>query len=146
MPKNLSRRAALAGAAALVPAAATIAAAAAGEDPFFQALAEYRAANAIWDASFYRDGPHPRSGYDDYIGECNEDAHEALLAALTTAAGWAALLEFLAADPYGAVPDGSEDPLCAHARVGYDDEWRDAICGALRAAAEVLRNSAPVRT
>jgi hypothetical protein len=146
MTKKMSRRAALAGIAALAPA--TTAVAIEPPDPFLRALAAYNEAHAVWDASFAPDGPHPDSGYDDYIGECCDGAHEVLLAAVrttpTTDAGWAAKLAFLAEDPYGGQPDGTHYPLCGF--VDDQDKWQDAICGALRAAAAMLRGRASVRT
>jgi hypothetical protein len=46
-----------------------------GKDPFFTAMAEYREALAVWDKSFHIDDADPRTGWDWYIAECNEDAH-----------------------------------------------------------------------
>jgi hypothetical protein len=87
MTEKLSRRAALTRLAALAPAtmAPVVPEALGAEpDPFFDALAKYREARKVWDASFDPDGDHPRSGWDDYIGECCDHAHDALLTALKT--------------------------------------------------------------
>jgi hypothetical protein len=70
--------------------------------------------------------------------------HDALLAAVktepTTVTGWAVKLDFLATDPDGTYPGFRSQALCA--RADEDDEWQDAICGALTSAAEMLRHRA----
>jgi hypothetical protein len=134
MKKTLSRRAALAGVAALVPVASASALPAAScVDPFLAALAEYRKLDAEWDVALKR---------GDDNGEQGTKVWAARLAAVkttpTTGEGWAVLVEFLAADPYGPYPDGSRYPLCA--RAGECGEWQDAICGALQSAATMFRS------
>jgi hypothetical protein len=132
--KFISRRAALAGVTALVPVApASSLPAASCVDPFLVALAEYRKLDAEWDVALKR---------GDNGGEQGTKVWAARLAAVkttpTTDEGWAALLEFLAADPYGPYPDGSQYPLCA--RAGECGEWQDAICGALQSAAGMFHS------
>jgi hypothetical protein len=142
-----SRRVALAGIATIAPVASAgallVAPAVATEaDPFLLAHARFYECDAILDAHAARPAEEVEHVTEEEYRAPQRDRHEALFAAVVTqpatTEGWATKLVFLTQDPDGPEPLGLVEPLFAQDR-SPSDEWRQAICDTLRAAAAMIR-------
>lgn len=133
MTKKLSRRAALAGLvfAPAVAAAPAVDASTAAEDPFLAAFARYQKIEDAWTAMSETD--YDEDDFNDFGDNVLNALIDALKTTPTTDAGLAVLHDLLASDPHGDLP------VCAMdwGREGHC--VTDAVCAALKAAAEMLR-------